>query len=76
MKFVDDSQNLRVRLHVIQVFILVLLGVLCLRLYGCKSSTANGTLKVAEMAPFVSCVNATGVIFDRMANSGRLAADL
>src|SRR5262245_17285102 len=33
MKFVDDSQNLRVRLHLIQVLVLVLLSVLCVRLY-------------------------------------------
>ena len=33
MKFVDDSQNLRVRLRIIQVLVLLLLGVLCVRLY-------------------------------------------
>jgi len=33
MKFVDDSQNLRVRLRLIQALVLVLLGVLCVRLY-------------------------------------------
>src|SRR3989440_12252615 len=33
MKFVDDSQNLRVRLRLIQALVLVILGVLCVRLY-------------------------------------------
>jgi penicillin-binding protein 2 len=33
MKFVDDSQNLRVRLRLIQALVLVLLGVLGVRLY-------------------------------------------
>jgi len=33
MKFVDDSQNLRIRLRLIQVLVLVMLGILCVRLY-------------------------------------------
>jgi cell division protein FtsI/penicillin-binding protein 2 len=33
MKFVDDSQNLRVRLRLIQAMILILLGLLGVRLY-------------------------------------------
>ena len=48
MKFVDDSQNLRVRLHLIQVFVLVLLGVLCLRLYKLQIIDGKRYAEVAE----------------------------
>jgi len=47
MKFVDDSQNLRVRLRLIQVIILLLLGVLAVRLYVLQ--VVNGA-KYAEVA--------------------------
>ena len=33
MKFVDDSQNLRLRLRIVQVLALILLGILAVRLY-------------------------------------------
>jgi penicillin-binding protein 2 len=67
MKFVDDSQNLRIRLRLIQVVVLVLLGLLAVRLYVLQ--VVNGS-KYAEVA-----VNQRirrliipaprGVIFDR-----------
>lgn len=47
MKFVDDSQNLRVRLRLIQAVILLLLGVLAVRLYVLQ--VVNGA-KYAEVA--------------------------
>jgi penicillin-binding protein 2 len=47
MKFVDDSQNLRVRLRLIQGVIVLLLGVLAVRLYVLQ--VVNGA-KYAEVA--------------------------
>jgi penicillin-binding protein 2 len=47
MKFVDDSQNLRVRLRLIQAIILLLLSVLAVRLYVLQ--VVNGA-KYAEVA--------------------------
>src|SRR5437016_4641365 len=47
MKFVDDSQNLRGRLHLIQALVLVLLGVLSVRLYMLQ--IVNGA-RYAEIA--------------------------
>ena len=47
MKFVDDSQNLRVRLRLIQAVILLLLSVLAVRLYVLQ--VVNGA-KYAEVA--------------------------
>src|ERR1051326_8141240 len=47
MKFVDDSQNLRVRLRLIQAVIFLLLGVLAVRLYVLQ--VVNGA-KYAEVA--------------------------
>src|ERR1051325_2559977 len=47
MKFVDDSQNLRLRLRLIQIVILLLLGVLAVRLYVLQ--VVNGA-KYAEVA--------------------------
>ena len=47
MKFVDDSQNLRMRLRLIQAVILLLLGVLAVRLYVLQ--VVNGA-KYAEVA--------------------------
>jgi len=48
MKFVDDSQNLRVRLRLIQVLVLVLLGVLCVRLYLLQIVNGAHYAEVAE----------------------------
>src|SRR2546430_232374 len=48
MKFVDDSQNLRVRLRLIQALVLVLLGVLCVRLYLLQIVNGARYAEVAE----------------------------
>src|SRR2546421_461390 len=48
MKFVDDSQNLRVRLRLIQALVLVLLGVLCVRLYLLQIVNGTHYAEVAE----------------------------
>ena len=48
MKFVDDSQNLRVRLRMIQALILVLLGVLCVRLYLLQIIDGKRYAEIAE----------------------------
>jgi penicillin-binding protein 2 len=48
MKFVDDSQNLRIRLRVIQVLVLVLLGVLGVRLYVLQVVNGSKYSEVAE----------------------------
>jgi penicillin-binding protein 2 len=48
MKFVDDSQNLRVRLRLIQVLVLVMLGVLCVRLYLLQIIDGKRYAEVAE----------------------------
>src|ERR1044071_144373 len=48
MKFVDDSQNLRVRLRLIQAVILLLLGVLAVRLYVLQVVNGAKYAHVAE----------------------------
>src|SRR5437899_6301618 len=48
MKFVDDSQNLRVRLRLIQVLVLLLLGVLCVRLYLLQIVNGSRYAEIAE----------------------------
>jgi len=48
MKFVDDSQNLRVRLRLIQVLVLVMLGILCVRLYLLQIISGKHYAEVAE----------------------------
>jgi penicillin-binding protein 2 len=70
MKFVDDSQNLRVRLRLIQAMILVLLGVLGVRLYLLQ--IINGT-RYAEIAEnqrirLLPIPAPRGVLFDRNGN--------
>lgn len=74
MKFVDDSQNLRVRLRVIQAFVLVLLGVLCLRLYKLQIIDGKRYAEVAEnqRIRLLPIPAPRGVIFDR---TGRLLVD-
>src|SRR5713101_6582645 len=48
MKFVDDSQNLRGRLHLIQALVLVLLGVLSVRLYLLQIVNGPRYAEIAE----------------------------
>src|SRR6184192_4940901 len=48
MKFVDDSQNLRGRLHLIQALVLVLLGVLSVRLYLLQIVNGSRYAEIAE----------------------------
>jgi penicillin-binding protein 2 len=67
MKFVDDSQNLRLRLRIIQALVLVLLGALGIRLYVLQ--VVNGA-KYAEVAEnqrirLLPIPAPRGVIFDR-----------
>ena len=67
MKFVDDSQNLRLRLRIVQACVLVLLGVLAIRLYVLQ--VVNGA-KYAEVAEnqrirLLPIPAPRGVIFDR-----------
>src|SRR6202140_2803531 len=74
MKFVDDSQNLRGRLRLIQALVLLLLGVLGVRLY--LRQIINGT-RYAELAEnqrirLLPIPAPRGVIFDR---NGRLLVD-
>ena len=74
MKFVDDSQNLRVRLRLIQAFVLILLGVLCLRLYKLQIIDGKRYSEVAEnqRIRLLPILAPRGVIFDR---NGRLLVD-
>jgi penicillin-binding protein 2 len=70
MKFVDDSQNLRVRMQLIQALVLVLLGLLGVRLYLLQ--IINGT-RYAEIAEnqrirLLPIPAPRGVIFDRNGN--------
>jgi penicillin-binding protein 2 len=67
MKFVDDSQNLRIRLRLIQATVLVLLSMLGIRLYVLQ--VVNGS-KYAEVAEnqrirLLPIPAPRGVIFDR-----------
>lgn len=74
MKFVDDSQNLRVRLRIIQAFVLILLGVLCLRLYKLQIIDGKRYAEVAEnqRIRLLPIPAPRGVIFDR---NGKLLVD-
>ena len=74
MKFVDDSQNLRVRLRIIQVLALVLLGVLAVRLYLLQIINGAHYAEVAENQRIrkLPIPAPRGVIFDR---NGRLLVD-
>jgi penicillin-binding protein 2 len=74
MKFEDDSQNLRVRLRIIQVLVILLLAVLAVRLYVLQ--IVNGTY-YAERAEnqrirLLPIPAPRGVIFDR---NGKLLVD-
>src|SRR5260370_13097671 len=48
MKFVDGSQNLRVRLRIIQVLVLVLLAALAVRLYSLQIINGPRYAEIAE----------------------------
>src|SRR5215210_1135053 len=74
MKFEDDSQNLRVRLRIIQVLVILLLAVLAVRLYVLQ--IVNGTF-YAERAEnqrirLLPIPAPRGVIFDR---NGKILVD-
>ncbi len=70
MKFVDDSQNLRMRLRLIQALVLVLLGVLCVRLYLLQIIEGKRYAEVAEnqRMRLLPIPAPRGVIFDRNGN--------
>src|SRR3989449_8049499 len=74
MKFVDDSQNLRGRLHIIQVLIMVMLGVLAVRLYLLQIVNGSRYAEVAEnqRIRLLPIPAPRGVMFDR---NGRLLVD-
>ena len=74
MKFVDDSQNLRVRLRLIQALILVLLAVLSVRLYLLQIINGQHYAGIAEnqRIRLLPIPAPRGVIFDR---NGRVLVD-
>jgi penicillin-binding protein 2 len=74
MKFVDDSQNLRVRMRLIQGMVLLLLGVLCVRLYLLQIIDGKRYAEVAEnqRIRLLPIPAPRGVIFDR---NGKLLVD-
>ncbi len=67
MKFVDDSQNLRVRLRLIQALVLVLLAVLGVRLYLLQIINGKHYADIAENQRIrkLPILAPRGVIFDR-----------
>ena len=70
MKFVDDSQNLRVRLRLIQAAILILLAVLAVRLYLLQIINGRHYAEIAEnqRIRLLPIPAPRGVIFDRNGN--------
>src|ERR1051325_10740093 len=70
MKFVDDSQNLRVRLRLIQALVLVRLGLLCVRLYLLQIIDGKRYAEVAEnqRIRLLPIPAPRGAIFDRKGN--------
>src|SRR6266850_7837745 len=74
MKFVDDSQNLRVRLRLIQALVLVLLAVLTVRLYLLQIINGRHYAEIAEnqRIRLLPIPAPRGVIFDR---NGHLLVD-
>ena len=74
MKFVDDSQNLRVRLRLIQALVLVLLGLLGVRLYLLQIINGPHYAEIAEnqRIRLLPIPAPRGVIFDR---NGHLLVD-
>src|SRR5437660_1031969 len=74
MKFVDDSQNLRGRLHLIQALVMVMLGVLGVRLYLLQIVNGEHYAEIAEnqRIRLLPIPAPRGVIFDR---NGKLLVD-
>jgi penicillin-binding protein 2 len=74
MKFVDDSQNLRARLLLIQGLVLVLLGILSVRLYVLQIINGSHYAEIAEnqRIRLLPIPAPRGVILDR---NGRLLVD-
>src|SRR5256714_11500743 len=74
MKFVDDSQNLRGRLHLIQALVMVMLGVLGVRLYLLQIVNGPRYAEIAEnqRIRLLPIPAPRGVIFDR---NGKLLVD-
>jgi len=74
MKFVDDSQNLRLRLHLIQGLVLVMLGALAVRLYVLQivNGTRYGEIAENQRIRLLPIPAPRGVIFDR---EGRVLVD-
>src|SRR6267143_4077653 len=74
MKFVDDSQNLRGRLRLIQALVLVLLGVLSVRLYLLQIVNGSRYAEIAEnqRIRLLPIPAPRGVILDR---NGKLLVD-
>jgi penicillin-binding protein 2 len=70
MKFVDDSQNLRIRLRLIQALVLVMLGVLSVRLYVLQIVEGKRYAEVAEnqRIRLLPISAPRGAIFDRNGN--------
>ena len=70
MKFVDDSQNLRGRLRLIQAMILVLLGLLGVRLYLLQIINGARYAEIAEnqRIRLLPIPAPRGVLFDRNGN--------
>jgi len=70
MKFVDDSQNLRIRLRLIQALVVVLLGVLCVRLYMLQIVNGARYAEIAEnqRIRLLPIPAPRGVIMDRSGN--------
>jgi penicillin-binding protein 2 len=67
MKFVDDSQNLRVRLRLIQASVLIILSLLCVRLYLLQIINGAHYAEIAENQRIrkLPIPAPRGVIFDR-----------
>jgi penicillin-binding protein 2 len=67
MKFVDDSQNLRVRLRLIQAAVLIILSLLCVRLYLLQIINGTHYAEIAENQRMrkLPIPAPRGVIFDR-----------
>lgn len=74
MKFEDDSQNLRVRLRIIQVLVILLLAVLSVRLYVLQIVNGSYYAERAEnqRIRLLPIPAPRGVIFDR---NGKLLVD-
>ncbi|MDX6443277.1 MAG: penicillin-binding protein 2 [Blastocatellia bacterium] len=74
MKFVDDSQNLRVRLRIVQALILIVLGVLGVRLYLLQIINGAHYAEIAQnqRIRLLPIPAPRGVIFDR---SGHMLVD-